>query len=94
MNIITEENWNYTFYENLNFKVFISLTAYQDEQNQIETGYIVNITDEFDNEVLQKNFVALPNACRYINDKYASVWNFTSRLQQTSGSGCSTCVAH
>lgn len=92
-NIITEDNWNFSFYKNEHFKAFISVCADYNENDNDSKHYIVHICDNDEVSIHEIKFEQLNKACRYINNKYCEVWDFNSLLQSTGG-GCSTCVAH
>lgn len=90
--MISESNWNYTHFTNQGLKSFISFEAIACE-NELQEMYVVNITDEFDNDIYQRRFEDLNDACRHISQKFTNIWELSSTGEK-SGSGCSSCIAH
>jgi hypothetical protein len=90
-NIISNDNWNVTFYENPPFKSMINMEM--DLVNLSEDpNYVVTVLDEQNIEIFQKSFTDCNAACKYINYKYHQSWEFKTMVKTDTG-GCSTCVA-
>lgn len=91
--MIVTDNWNFTYFEHNNLKAMIGVgTDYDSDSNKI--AYFANILDNENNELFSKCFQNIDAACRYLNNKYAQIWDFKSLEKPVSSSGCSTCVAH
>ena len=92
--MITNTNWNYSFYKTKRFKAFIALCGVPFEDST-KTVYSVTVTEEEDNkEVIQKDLDSVEEATALINDKYGH-WEFVDGAHNTgSSTGCSTCSAH
>lgn len=93
--MITQENWQNTFYRNDERAaiVFISAGAELNEESQIQELYYVTMTNfDRDEEYFQQTFKNLDLAIKSINNKY-SFWSFVTP-ESKSGSGCGSCEAH
>lgn len=94
MSQITEDNWNYCNYKSENLKAIISFGA-DPEDEKMDLLYFVTLLDEENNEIHQKKFTILKDAVDNINTKYHDLWDFEDLgNKNSSGGGCSTCVAH
>ena len=91
MQSVNTENWSYCRYEKENFWAQITFGADPESLAEDRLEYYVTVLQDEMNEVFQKKFVNLPEACLFLNQKYGD-WNFHD--QTATKSGCSTCAAH
>ncbi|MEX0798614.1 MAG: hypothetical protein WEB87_01110 [Bacteriovoracaceae bacterium] len=90
---ITSENWTHCSYAHGNLKAMITFGGSPDilEYTFI---YYVTVLDQDNNEVFQKEFQSLDDACRHINIKYSNMWKLENAIKPKKAGGCSTCIAH
>jgi len=93
-NTILAENWNYTFYKHGDLKAIISMGRDFAPNDKSDSYFLVSVIDGENNDLFQRRFDLIDAACRYLNAKYAGIWEFNSLEKPTSSGGCSTCVAH
>lgn len=91
MQSVNTENWTYCRYEKENFWAQITFGADPESIKEDRLEYYVTVLQDEMNEVFQKKFMTLTDACLFLNDKYSD-WTFND--QTATKSGCSTCVAH
>lgn len=89
---INNQNWTYTHYINHNLRAFISIGAALAKNEQIETHYLVTLTDQDYQEIFQSIHPILEDAVATINAKYGQ-WDIENGLAP-KGDGCSSCAAH
>ncbi len=97
--MLTEQNWNYSYYQLQHYKALISLAArpcQQDPEGVIQF-YTVGLYDEEFKEITPaEEFLELSDAVQYVRRKYGQ-WPFIDQLEvnaQKSKGGCSSCSAH
>lgn len=93
---INDSNWSYLHYQNDRIRAFISLGAKPNESDdknndQVIECFFATVTDPDYQEIFQKEFSLLSEACDYLNERYA---HWTLQDRRISASGCSTCHAH
>lgn len=91
MQCVTNENWSYCRYEKGVFMAIISFGASPESTQEDRLEYYVTVLENEEQEVFQKGFESLGEACLYLNDNYSD-WSFND--QTAKKSGCSTCAAH
>lgn len=91
MQCVTSENWSYCRYEKGDFMAIISFGASPESAQEDRLEYYVTVLEKEEQEVFQKTFESLNEACLYLNDNYSD-WSFND--QTAKKSGCSTCAAH
>lgn len=91
MQCVTNENWSYCRYEKGDFMAIISFGASPESAREDRLEYYVTVLEKEEQEVFQKSFESLSEACLYLNDNYSD-WSFND--QTAKKSGCSTCAAH
>lgn len=69
----------------------ISFGASPESAQEDRLEYYVTVLEKEEQEVFQKTFESLNEACLYLNDNYSD-WSFND--QTAKKSGCSTCAAH
>jgi hypothetical protein len=84
-------NWPYCRYEKENFWAQITFGADPESIQEDRLEYYVTVLQDEMNEVFQKKFDSLTEACLYLNAHYND-WTFHD--QTATKSGCSTCAAH
>lgn len=95
VSMINLENWTHCNYINNDFKAIISFGS-GPELSDDEFEYFVTVIDKNNNEIHQDAFNDLELAINHANSKYSDIWEFNDELvkPESSGGGCSTCVAH
>ncbi len=90
---ITPQNWTHCSFSHENLKAMITFGASPDilEDSFV---YYVTVLDEDNNEVFQKEFETIEQACGHINKKYNDLWSIEDALAPKIEGGCSSCVAH
>lgn len=89
---ITSENWTHCSFTHENLKAMITFGASPD--NLESFTYYVTVLDQDNNEVFQKEFTSLDDACDHMNQKYLNLWKYENALKPKKAGGCSTCIAH
>jgi hypothetical protein len=90
--MITEDNWNYSFYQNGRMQVCLCLIGAPSETGP-QVKYGLTLLDEENREYFQRDFIDLSEAVQEINIRYAH-WKFTLREEKSDEGGCSSCQAH
>ena len=90
MAVVNTENWNFSCYKSLNLKSFISLSAYPDPHGGVTFIYCVTVSEDDGQDILQKDFTDLAEACHFLNVHYAH-WKFVGLAEERQG--CSNCQA-
>lgn len=89
--LITEDNWTYCHYKQLEHKAMIHMGADPEKEHFI---YYLNVLDKEDKDIFQKEFDSINLACQFINSNYYD-WDFINQLESSDdGGGCSSCSAH
>lgn len=91
MHSVNTDNWSYCRFENGSYMAFISFGASPESLGSDELEYYVTVLESEENEIFQKRFTSVAEACLYLNQNYQD-WNFLD--QTATKSGCSTCAAH
>lgn len=91
MQSVNTQNWTYCRYQSGPFMAFISFGADPEGISQDSFDYYVTVLENEENEVFQKKFIDLTEACLYLNNAYTD-WSFED--QSAKKSGCSSCAAH
>lgn len=91
-NLVTADNWNTSYFENLNFKALIGIEV--NPETPEEELFSISVIDEHNIELFQKSFSKIDAACKYINLRYQNKWEFKNLAAAKSGGGCGSCVAH
>lgn len=91
MQSVNIQNWTYCRYEKENFWAQITFGADPESLAQDELQYYVTVLQDETQEVFQKMFTSLTDACLYLNGHYSD-WAFTDQTAEKTG--CSTCAAH
>lgn len=89
--MLTESNWNSAIYAHNGLKAIISTG--HDFTYSSEILYYASVMDENHNDIFQRSFEKLSDACRYLNNKYSLIWEFKPLNPKKTG-GCDSCVAH
>ena len=91
--VITEQNWTFCHYKANSLKAFISFGASPDILDD-SFLYMSTVLDQDQNEVFQREFNNVNDACHFINNKYSDIWDFIDARSKKSEGGCSSCAAH
>jgi hypothetical protein len=91
--MINADNWTYTHYKATDMKAFISFGASADILDD-SFIYMTTILDSENNEIFQKDFSTVDDACHFINNKYSNLWDFVDARSTKKEGGCSSCTAH
>ena len=91
MQRINLQNWTFCRFNKGDFMALITFGADPESAQDNRLEYYVTVLAKEENEVFQKKFDYLGDACLYLNENYAD-WDFED--QTATKSGCSTCSAH
>ena len=83
--MITEQNWNYSYFQKNHEKAFVSIGADPEEEDIL---YFVTIAQgENLEELFSQEFIRIEHAVDFINEKYGH-WSYIDPL---SSSTCHSC---
>jgi hypothetical protein len=91
--LINADNWTYTHYKAADMKAFISFGAPADLVDD-SFIYMTTILDNENNEIFQKDFNQIDEACHFINSRYSEIWDFVDARATKKEGGCDSCAAH
>ncbi len=92
---IFESNWRESLLQNGPYLAYLSLGAAPSESasDGVDWLYFLVVTDRDHQEISSREFCDLESALAALNKQYGH-WELSSRSEQKSGDGCSTCQAH
>ena len=91
MQHVNIENWTYCRYKSGDFLALITFGADPEGILEDRFDYYVTVLQNEVNEIFQRSFTSLSEACLFLNEKYSD-WGFDD--QTGAKTGCSTCAAH